>query len=169
MAGRGRVKRHTAGLLACGLLMACAGLLTHPSKEVRDELMGMRERTLLDCAGAPDDLERLDEEGRGFLWVYLRPLPRRTGQDVEIEADLGGGPAPVLSRGPRVISGDVSQSSGVAAPRRATRKRKIAPGRCELIVELAEGRVVGLESRGRTTQNLNADADCVLLLAHCVR
>ena len=146
------------------LLAACMG---PDLGTISSELTGLSRRTILDCMGPPDYLDSGEEQQ--VFWVFVRSNVRR-GQDIVIEADLGGAPTHGR-RAPTVVQGSVHQrgavEQNVGFPTEGL-ESLARPGLCVLGFELRDQRVTDFAVVGRTTDNLNANVDCARLTRVCL-
>ena len=148
------------------LLLACQSYGSR-AEAVREAIVGLRARQVINCMGPPEDLDYENQDHA--IWVYLRPLV--TGA-VLTERRMGSPPSGPR-RPPQLPPVTIGDPRNPGEGRDADDLDDFGDdeedyGYCQLSFELEDGLVSGFEAVGRSSQGLNADAACALLAGHCV-
>jgi len=123
--------------------------------------VGMSARSLRSCLGDAPYFEISDDGSE--LWAYSAPLAEDIA-DIEITRVSGRGTA---FQRPRVENGSPIERETYETTRDVA-KDEVRPGSCVYLFSVRDGAVGGYRSRGRSHQNMNADAACTVALQRCV-
>jgi hypothetical protein len=151
--------RTSLALGALGLL-GCNPVGTQ-AQRVETGFLGMEARTLVRCLGEAHSYEIRDDGSE--LWAYTAPLTEDADQ---VEISRSTGPGTAFQR-PRVESGSPVERSTYETSNQLEEGR-VPPGNCVYLFTLRDGAVGAYRSRGRSHQNMNADAVCSVALKRCV-
>lgn len=131
------------------------------ARQVETGFMGMEVRTLRRCMGEAHFYEIRDDGSE--LWAYTAPLTEDVAQ---IEISRATGPGTTFQR-PRVEAGSPVERSSYGTSNQFE-EGQVPPGNCVYLFTLRDGAVGAYRSRGRSNQNMNADAVCSVALKRCV-
>ena len=156
-AGWGRIG---LGIGAGVVLLGCNPVGTE-ARRIETGLVGMEARTLRRCMGEAHFYEIRDDGSE--LWAYTAPLSEDVA-DIEITRSVGRGTA---HQRPRVESGTPIERKSFETTS-DLEDGQVAPGSCVYLFNLRNGAVGAYRSRGRSHQDMNADASCTVALTRCV-
>jgi hypothetical protein len=157
--------RASLGLSSLGISMGALLVGCNPvgaeARRIETGFVGMEARSLRRCLGEPHFYEIRDDGSE--LWAYSAPLNEDVA-DIEITRVTGRGTA---HQRPRVEGGSPVERETYETTRELE-KGKVPPGSCLYLFNLREGAVGAYRSRGRSHQDMNADASCTVAVARCV-
>ena len=160
---RARLSNAARGVLLALALASCLPTIADRVAEVRAKLIGLKARDLNGCVGVPFNI---DEDGETEYLTY-RWVDQEESDPFEAKRfpSLPPDPAEVLRR----QRGDTEPED----PRdRNAKEDESRPPRgvayCELVFEVREGRVKGVEVEGRRANGLNDDAQCISKAERCL-
>jgi hypothetical protein len=158
--------------IAAGVLVvfaACSSFGT-TSARLKQKLVGVTGLELRQCIGVPTDTS---EDGASEFLTYRFA--------VEDERPLDADSEERLRRRGRPITGAEDTPSGVDGydpldpnsptiedEMRSRRRGRPKLGYCELVFEMREGAVHGVEAEGRSSEGLNRDIDCLSRMRRCI-
>ena len=147
--------------ISLGALLLGCNPVGAEARRIETGFVGMEARSLRRCLGEPHFYEIKDDGSE--LWAYSAPLNEDIA-DIEITRVTGRGTA---HQRPRVEGGNpIERESYETAPQ--IDKDKVRPGTCLYLFNLREGAIDAYRARGRSHQDMNADASCTVAVARCV-
>jgi len=145
-------------------LVACSALGT-TSAQLKKKLVGVSGLELRKCIGVP---ARTSVDGASEFLTYRWAIEDQESAFVDPEERVRrrGRVNPIDGTPGSLDPFDTSADPGdeLRVPRRGREKL----GYCELIFELREGHVHGVEAEGRTSEGLNRDTDCLVRTRRCI-
>ncbi len=149
------------GAASTGLLLLGCNPVGAEARRIETGFVGMEARSLRRCMGEAHFYEIRDDGSE--LWAYTAPLAEDVA-DIEISRVTGRGTAHAR---PRVEGGSPIERESYETTREVT-EGKVPRGSCVYLFNLREGVVDAYRARGRSHQDMNADASCTVGLTRCV-
>jgi hypothetical protein len=148
-------------VVSSGAILLGCNPIGAEARRIETGFVGMEVRSLRRCMGEAHFYEIRDDGSE--LWAYTAPLNEDVA-DIEIARVTGRGTAHAR---PRVEGGSPVERESYETTS-DVKEGKVPPGSCVYLFNLREGVVDGYRSRGRSHQDMNADASCTVALTRCV-
>ena len=147
--------------IALGVALLGCNPVGVEAQRIETGFVGMETRALRRCMGDAHFYEIRDDGSE--LWAYTAPLSEDVA-DIEIARTTGRGTA---HQRPRVEGGSPIERKSYDTTGEIE-EGKVAPGQCVYLFSVSEGAVGAYRARGRSHQDMNADAACTVALTRCV-
>jgi hypothetical protein len=156
------------GVLA--VFAACSAFGT-TSARLKQKLVGVTGLELRQCIGVPTDTS---QDGASEFLTYRFAVEDERPLDADTEEKLRRRGRGGVYGGDEVPSGVDGydpldpNSPTIEDEMRSRRRGRPKLGYCELVFEMREGAVHGVEAEGRSSEGLNRDIDCLSRMRRCI-
>lgn len=150
-------------------LVACSSFGT-TSARLKEKLVGVTGLELRQCIGVPTDTS-MDGASEFLTYRFAVEDERPLDADTEDRLRRRGRVNPVdgVPSGTDSIDPLDPNSPTIEDEMRAERRRgRPKLGYCELVFEMRDGAVRGVEAEGRSADGLNRDIDCLVRTRRCI-